>query len=487
MLLYSNRNSLRLVFSFKGSVFLRLDSLAFGAAAAVAAVIMQVARESGHLRLDLPHHFGMLALGAILGLIVTFRAAQGWARYWESLTELHAMYSKWSDAFAELFAFASVAVDACAKNEDSEEAERQCRVIEELLIKLLDNFVLLSALASHRLTHGDIQRMDVRARQADWSEQVAYRDSLRREDLTGAARMPKLTAMSTRWSPVQHEQSRRATDKLYDTMSGMSSACLTGKNVWYDDSYVVNNLPSSAELSLLRRSTDRVTVVMYWIIFDLAKLSPSLNTPTPIQSRMYQELSNGMLAFNQCLKLADIPFPFPYAQMVTIVITAFMFFVPIYIVSFTGTHLASPILSFTLTAGTWGLNEVAKEMEVPFGHSDNHVLVSDFHIRFIDMCNTVYEAHMCKVGMLYLGGHGSDTWSVCSPRLVRPSSSMVFGTMNSTSVGDVAADDTDRDSQVSGDSEPLENDSVEAVSTSDVVINETVDPLFLLTRRGVTL
>ena len=40
-----------------------------------------------------------------------------------------------------------------------------------------------------------------------------------------------------------------------------------------------------------------------------------LMTPPPVLSRVYQELSNGMLGFNQSLKLADVPFPFIFAQI----------------------------------------------------------------------------------------------------------------------------------------------------------------------------
>ena len=39
--------------------------------------------------------------------------------------------------------------------------------------------------------------------------------------------------------------------------------------------------------------------------------------PPPIQSRMYQEMSNGMLGFNNAMKIHDTPFPFPWLQIVS--------------------------------------------------------------------------------------------------------------------------------------------------------------------------
>eukprot|EP00971_Amphidinium_carterae_P009955 196514-Amphidinium_carterae.1 len=48
-----------------------------------------------------------------------------------------------------------------------------------------------------------------------------------------------------------------------------------------------------------------------------------------------QELSNGMLGFNNSLKIADVPFPFPYAQLLTLALVAFSCFIPVYVSVFT--------------------------------------------------------------------------------------------------------------------------------------------------------
>jgi hypothetical protein len=39
--------------------------------------------------------------------------------------------------------------------------------------------------------------------------------------------------------------------------------------------------------------------------------------PAPIISRIYQELSTGMLAYNNCMKSKEIPVPFAYVQAAT--------------------------------------------------------------------------------------------------------------------------------------------------------------------------
>merc|ERR1719277_2306254 len=92
-----------------------------------------------------------------------------------------------------------------------------------------------------------------------------------------------------------------------------------------------------------------------------------------------------MLGFNNCMKIADVPFPFPYAQLLTILLTVYACFIPIYITVFTDSLIASPILAFLLFQGIWGVNEVAKELENPFGADENDISLADFHARFLDV------------------------------------------------------------------------------------------------------
>ncbi|CAK9109681.1 Uncharacterized protein SCF082_LOCUS50966 [Durusdinium trenchii] len=92
-----------------------------------------------------------------------------------------------------------------------------------------------------------------------------------------------------------------------------------------------------------------------------------LDTAPPIQTRMYQELSNGMLGFNNCLKIADVPFPLPFAQLLLMSLVAFSLLIPLYVIVFTKSLVVGPVLCFFLFESLWCMNEVAKELENPFG------------------------------------------------------------------------------------------------------------------------
>ncbi|CAE7493514.1 unnamed protein product, partial [Symbiodinium necroappetens] len=148
-------------------------------------------------------------------------------------------------------------------------------------------------------------------------------------------------------------------------------------------------MPSKEQLQLLHKSNDTVSTVMYWIIWDLADAMKDIDVAPPIQSRMYQELSNGMLGFNNCLKIADVPFPLPFAQLLGLLLMAFSLLIPIYVIVFTGSYVVGPILCFFLFESLWCLNEVAKELENPFGQDTNDISLTDFHMRFVDALDDV--------------------------------------------------------------------------------------------------
>ncbi|CAE7212656.1 unnamed protein product, partial [Symbiodinium microadriaticum] len=56
---------------------------------------------------------------------------------------------------------------------------------------------------------------------------------------------------------------------------------------------------------------------------------------------------------------------------------------------FTGSYVVGPILCFFLFESLWCLNEVAKELENPFGQDTNDISLTDFHMRFVDALDDV--------------------------------------------------------------------------------------------------
>jgi hypothetical protein len=105
---------------------------------------------------------------------------------------------------------------------------------------------------------------------------------------------------------------------------------------------------------------------------------------------MYQELSEGMLAFLENEKIADVPFPFPYAQMLNVLVLSWSFFVPVWVACFTQSMFAGPIITFMIFQSVWCIQEVARDLENPFGDDANDIPLYDFHKRF---CVAMQETH----------------------------------------------------------------------------------------------
>merc|ERR1719379_2644487 len=85
------------------------------------------------------------------------------------------------------------------------------------------------------------------------------------------------------------------------------------------------------EESQICHSADPVQTVCKWILYEATRLQINQTSlvPPPILARVYQELSNGMIGYFMALKIADVPFPFPFAQFLQWALYAFFIFCPL--------------------------------------------------------------------------------------------------------------------------------------------------------------
>jgi len=132
-------------------------------------------------------------------------------------------------------------------------------------------------------------------------------------------------------------------------------------------------------------ANDKVNTLCLWIIqaIVLEIRAGTLDTPAPIVSRVFQELSSGILGYYQALKFAIVPFPFPFAQMVSIIMVIVYTGIPLYIDAFTQQVVVTPVLSFLLPFCYCGLERIAIELEEPFGTDDNDVDIEVRHEEFL--------------------------------------------------------------------------------------------------------
>ena len=94
---------------------------------------------------------------------------------------------------------------------------------------------------------------------------------------------------------------------------------------------------SAEELDILEGSASPVDQQLQRIFRAITTRHAAgmLAVPPPVFSRIFQELSTGMLAFNQASKLKEVPMPFAYVQFNALLLHLFVLAAPIGVCCFT--------------------------------------------------------------------------------------------------------------------------------------------------------
>lgn len=385
-------------------------------------------------RPTMDHPFAAQSLGVLIAFSVCFRTNIAWSRFWESCQDIVLMFSKWSDAYSQLQGFISSAIRANGLMEPGK--EEQLAILEHARFEVTHYFSLLSAIAVERLMRGDIRRMQLRTKNgASWSQQIVHRENLRQHDLTGArnlCHMQVLDLDALQASLAEDDIVALAEDLASDQCFGENGEILSEPgedgentishapsvesfrkppqrratvqmsaenarklrdNVWEMPLPVIGHL-SKLEVDKLKHSRDRMILVLSWINQLVTDLVPHLTVPTPIISRVFQEISNGALGYSQAQKLADIPFPFIFAQLLAVAILAIAIISPVAFILITGDTYLGPVLSTMTVLSFWSMNEMAKELENPFGVEANNVPIIDYHERFVHALAEVHGINL---------------------------------------------------------------------------------------------
>eukprot|EP00927_Polykrikos_kofoidii_P039176 TRINITY_DN33609_c0_g1_i1.p1 TRINITY_DN33609_c0_g1~~TRINITY_DN33609_c0_g1_i1.p1 ORF type:complete len:598 (-),score=91.35 TRINITY_DN33609_c0_g1_i1:384-2177(-) len=125
---------------------------------------------------------------------------------------------------------------------------------------------------------------------------------------------------------------------------------------------------------------NRVEVLLHMIRVLLTQAIDDtvVKVPPPIASRVYQTLSRGLVNLLNAKKITDTKFPFPLAQLITILLVLYSLFTPLLIsVAVKNTYMAA-FISFWPVFASFSLNFAAIELEMPFGDDDNDLPLSDF-------------------------------------------------------------------------------------------------------------
>jgi len=124
--------------------------------------------------------------------------------------------------------------------------------------------------------------------------------------------------------------------------------------------------------------------------------------PPPILSRVYQELSTGLLGFTHAKKVGDIPFPFPYSQIVSFLQVCFLFSCPFVVMALISEVIPAFFFTFFAAFCYSSLNEVAAELEDPFGTDANDLPLFKLHLRYVHQLVQLGESEVTNEDLLTL-------------------------------------------------------------------------------------
>jgi predicted membrane chloride channel (bestrophin family) len=113
--------------------------------------------------------------------------------------------------------------------------------------------------------------------------------------------------------------------------------------------------------------------------------------PSPLVSRIFQELSNGSLAYEQCTRIKEVPVPFAYVQYSALLLLSFSAITPIAVACFTRNVVVSVLISILIVGGFGAMWLVANELEDPFGSDDNDLALVHYHDVFAQTINEMCQ------------------------------------------------------------------------------------------------
>lgn len=310
------------------------------------------------------HPLAVQVLGIMFAFLVTNRVTRAIGRWWDGLMALNQMYRCMYDAFS--FIMFNVKkeqkmLDIQLKrtdlpDEDIEWAQNRLQKLQDFSQKMIHWFSLMNALSLGTLKYGEEKCLE--------NISCKYEDF---EWLTGAKPRIKMKKSGSKMNALT-DAFEKSTSKTFDQ-------ALT---------YIGEISPEEA--ALLGDVEDKMYLAIQWIMQALviADAEKIIDMAPPILNRVYILVQDGIGAYLQAYKIAAVPYPYPLAQMMTMLMYAFVGLMPIIIEKFTKSLMLTPALSFLIILCYWGLNRVAREMENPFGEDPNDLPLHDFCASFND-------------------------------------------------------------------------------------------------------
>lgn len=193
-----------------------------------------------------------------------------------------------------------------------------------------------------------------------------------------------LTAFCTA-SPLKKAEVRGFRHLLMSLLSMLFCASLTEISTVPEAYFQVLTVGIDEQsLQYLASKPEKREILMQWIqqlVVDCSR-SGVVDIPAPILSRVFHELSIGNVNFNTAKTFSDVPFPFPFAQMVWVMISFFSLIPAPSICSQYLPPASGVVTTFLCVSIFWCIHFIAVEIESPFDDDANDLPLADIQVGF---------------------------------------------------------------------------------------------------------
>eukprot|EP00931_Biecheleriopsis_adriatica_P111215 TRINITY_DN8557_c0_g1_i1.p1 TRINITY_DN8557_c0_g1~~TRINITY_DN8557_c0_g1_i1.p1 ORF type:complete len:585 (+),score=96.55 TRINITY_DN8557_c0_g1_i1:184-1755(+) len=141
---------------------------------------------------------------------------------------------------------------------------------------------------------------------------------------------------------------------------------------------------NSKILLQLEEAEDRCQLIILWLqrLIIKAEKEGVLAVPSPILSRSFQELSRGTVNLSNLRKLKEVPFPFPYQQMLIIMLLGHNVMTTMLSVALVRSLFWSTAVTFMVVGSFWAVIYIAVEIDQPFGDDPNDLPLVEMQKEF---------------------------------------------------------------------------------------------------------
>ncbi len=325
---------------------------------------------------EIVHPYAVGFLASVTCFAVIFRSQSAIARYYEAARETHNMQSKLADATSLAITFSTSAVygaeedcsgEDAAKTEIEKRAKRRTDH-QDFCARLIHNVSLFTATAYLVLRTDDDPNYCVHE--------------------AGSIPPAREPLGNSPYRPLWSENFPRY---LANTFLFQYAAIQNRQNYYASARFPVIGGVSERERGVLEKSNGplgKAHLIMHWIaelITDYHLRGGFGKVDPPIISRLYQEISNGMLGFSQAKRIAFLPFPFIYAQITELLVMLLVIAIPLLMTGFVDSTSVGAVITFLSCLGFCSLYEATRELEDPFLFEPNDLNMLTWQGEFNEM------------------------------------------------------------------------------------------------------